>query len=213
MAEILKDDRFNDWLKQRKKTIEASFNRNFWTGTYYSSGIVVDDRANAIAVLSGLCPAENYPYIMKILVSVFNATIYMENYVLRALCKMGYLHEAYKRMVSRYYNLAMNENSTLWEDFYILGSKNHAWSGSPATIAFRYFMGIETSDGFKTILVKPDKTLFKKMHSKFYTDNGFITIDVNNETGEVLIDNRSDSILLKEDRKKTAIKDNEAGTA
>lgn len=211
MADILEDYRFNDWLDKREKSIKAGFDRYFWKGTYYSSGILVDDRANAIAVLSGLCPADNYPYIMKILVSVFNATIYMENYVLRALCEMGYLKEAYKRMVSRYYNLAMNENSTLWEDFYILGSKNHAWSGSPATIAFRYFMGIETTDGFKTILIDPDRTLFKKMHCKFYAGNGYITIDVNNETGDVCIDNCSDSILLKNDRKKSSFTDTEAG--
>jgi alpha-L-rhamnosidase len=87
----------------------------------------------------------------------------MENYVLRALCEMGYVKEAYKRMVSRYYNLAMNENTTLWEDFYILGTKNHAWSGAPITIAYKYFMGIDTNDGFKTFTINPDKALFKRM--------------------------------------------------
>lgn len=199
MADILQDNRFNEWLNNRKKTIEDNFNKLFWKGTCYSSGSLVDDRANAMAVLAGLCPKENYRHIRKILVSVFNATIYMENYVLTALCEMGYIEDAYKRMVSRYYNLAMNENTTLWEDFYILGSKNHAWSGSPAAIAFKYFLGIDTTDGFRSFLVKPDRTIFRKMHGRFYAGNGFVTIDVNNDTGELNIENRSDSLLLKDD--------------
>ena len=67
----------------------------------------------------------------------------MENYVLTALCEMGYTDDAYKRMMSRYYNLAVNDSSTLWEDFYILGTKNHAWSGAPVTIAYRYLFPSE----------------------------------------------------------------------
>ncbi|MDF2543144.1 MAG: rha78D [Herbinix sp.] len=197
MSEILQDHRFDEWLLTRKKSIEDNFNKYFWTGRYYSSGKVVDDRANALAVLSGLCPREKYPMIRKILLSVFNATIYMENYVLTALCEMGYREDAYKRMVSRYYNLSRNNNSTLWEDFYILGTKNHAWSGSPATIAFKYFMGIDTKDGFQTFSLDPDKTLFGQMHCKFYAKNGIVTIDVNNKIGEIRIDNQSDSILIK----------------
>lgn len=53
----------------------------------------------------------------------------MENYVLLALGHMGYVEDAYRRMVSRYYNLAMNQNSTLWEDFTILGTKTTPGAG------------------------------------------------------------------------------------
>lgn len=42
-------------------------------------------------------------------------------------------------MLSRYYPLIVNENSTLWEDFCFLGTKNHAWSGGPLTIIHKYF--------------------------------------------------------------------------
>ncbi|MEI6132286.1 MAG: hypothetical protein WCQ41_05635 [Bacillota bacterium] len=172
MASILGNKQFDDFIALRKKSIEGNFDRCFWKGAYYSSGSIVDDRANAMAVLSGLCKKENHEKIMKVLVSVFNATVYMENYVLIALCEMGYIHEAYKRMVSRYYNLAMNENTTLWEDFYILGTKNHAWSGAPITIAFRYFMGIDTADAFETFTVNPVQNLFKRMSCTFETKKG-----------------------------------------
>ena len=30
----------------------------------------------------------------------------------------------------------------LWEDFFHLGTRNHAWSGGPATVLLRYFVGV-----------------------------------------------------------------------
>ena len=144
-AEMTGNNLYNSFLAERKEFIEKNFEKSLWKKGYYASGAVVDDRANALAVLSGLCPKEKYPAVRKILISVFNASVYMENYVLTALCEMGYKEDAKKRMLSRYYNLAVNENSTLWEDFFILGTKNHAWSGAPVNILYRYFIeeGVE----------------------------------------------------------------------
>jgi len=193
MANIIGNHKYDDLIQSRKKSIEDNFDKHFWKGKYYSSQNFVDDRANAMAVLSGLCKKENYEKVMKILVSVFNSTVYMENYVLIALCEMGYINEAYKRMVSRYYNLAVNENTTLWEDFYILGTKNHAWSGAPITIAFKYFMGIDTTDAFKTFTVNPVKSLFKKMNCRFKIRNGLVVIDMNNDEQRVTVSNFSKS--------------------
>ena len=137
-AQILCDDRYNAFILERMASVENNFDKYFWNGRYYAAGDFVDDRANALAVLSGLCPKERFSKIRKILISVFNSSVYMENYVLMALCEMGFTEDAYKRMMSRYYNLAVNENSTLWEDFYILGTKNHAWSGAPVTVVYKY---------------------------------------------------------------------------
>lgn len=194
MADILNDHRFDTWIKNRKRSIEKNFDKYFWKGSFYASGRFVDDRANAMAVLSGLCKKENHTHIRKILISVFNATVYMENYVLIALCEMGCIEDAYKRMVSRYYNLAMNENTTLWEDFYILGTKNHAWSGAPASIAFKYFIGIDTEDGFNSFSIKPAKNLFERMNCRFNIKNGYVVINVRD--GEIIVENCSDSIQI-----------------
>ena len=127
----------------------------------------MDDRANAIAVLSGICPQERYEKIMKILVTVHNSTPYFERFVLTALCEMGYIHHAYRRMMTRYYPLIINENSTLWEDFYLLGTRNHAWSGGPLEIAYKYFLGLKTEDGFKTYSISPSKGIFKEIHCTY----------------------------------------------
>lgn len=166
MANVCDNHSHDSFINERMASIEANF-ESFWKDKFYSSKGVVDDRANAMAVLSGLCPKERYVHIHKVLITTFNSSAYMENYVLCALCEMGCFNNAYKRMMSRFYNLAVNENSTLWEDFYILGTRNHAWTGAPLVIAFKYLMGIDTSDGFKTFTVKPVDGLFKSMNCKF----------------------------------------------
>jgi alpha-L-rhamnosidase len=161
MSVILNNNNYDKFLTSRIESIENCFNKLFWKGNYYSSNGVVDDRANALAVLTGLCPESHFQKVRFVLQTTFNSSIYMEGYVLSALCEMGFHKDAYLRLRSRYYNLAVNENSTLWEDFFILGSKNHAWSGSPAVIAFKYFMGIDTDDGFTTHQVNPVPGLFE----------------------------------------------------
>ena len=143
MADELKNDTYDDFLTARMDAIERVFDSRYWNENgYYASGGFVDDRANAMAVLSGLCSKDKYPYIRYVLMSVFNSTTYMENYVLIALCEMGYKKDAFRRMMCRYQPLINNENSTLWEDFFHLGTKNHAWTGGPATVLLRYFAGI-----------------------------------------------------------------------
>lgn len=191
MAEILDIHEHDGFLQGRMAGMEESFDKRFWKEHYYSGGSVIDDRANAMAVLAGLCKKENYEKVMKILLSVNNATVYMENYVLTALCEMGYLQEAYRRMVSRYYNLAQNENTTLWEDFNILGTKNHAWSGAPLTVAFKYFLGIDTADGFQSFTVRPAKELFEKMEGTFSLGEGTVTLRIDNKTGQAEVINTS----------------------
>lgn len=181
------------FFDSRMASIQQNFERCFWKGNYYASGDFVDDRANAMAVLAGLCPQEHYAAVKDILLSVHNATVYMENYILSALCEMGYCREAHRRMVSRYYPLAVNENTTLWEDFNILGTKNHAWSGAPATIALRYFLGLDTNDGYQTFTLHPDRELFRKMDATFQAKGGTVHVVVDNERGTVTVENHSQS--------------------
>lgn len=143
-ADLLSDHRYDAFIKERMDAIEAHFDQRYWREGEgcYSSGDLTDDRANAMAVLSGLCTSEKYPKIRNVLKSVFCATPYMENYVLCALCEMGYKEDAFARMMSRYEPLIASENSTLHEDFFRLGTRNHAWSGGPVTVLLRYFVGI-----------------------------------------------------------------------
>ena len=176
MAGILDRHEYDGFIKERMEAIEAVFEERYWYPPYkcYKSGAYVDDRANAMAVLSGLCPKEKYPLIAYILMSVFNSTTYMENYVLMALCEMGYKEDAFSRMMSRYKPLIDSPNSTLWEDFFHLGTRNHAWSGGPATMLLRYFAGIQADLSVKETNISP----LKELHCSFLRPDGNrVTID------------------------------------
>lgn len=176
MACILDRHEYDGFIKERMEAIEAVFEERYWYPPYkcYKSGAYVDDRANAMAVLSGLCPKEKYPLIAYILMSVFNSTTYMENYVLMALCEMGYKEDAFSRMMSRYKPLIDSPNSTLWEDFFHLGTRNHAWSGGPATMLLRYFAGIQAD----LSVTETDIAPLKELHCSFLRPDGSqVTID------------------------------------
>ncbi|MDD6479535.1 MAG: hypothetical protein PUF48_07035 [Oscillospiraceae bacterium] len=171
MADELGDHRYDTFIQERMTSIEKNFEARYWRGEYsegyFASGDFVDDRANAMAVLSGLCDSEKYPRIRYLLMSVFNSTTYMENYVLMALCEMGYKQDAFRRMMCRYQPLIHNENSTLWEDFFHLGTRNHAWSGGAASILLRYFAGINADLSIKDTDISP----LKQVKCKFTNCN------------------------------------------
>ena len=157
MAQILGDHRFDEFLHTRLDAIERTFDNRYWKpqNGYFASGEFADDRANAMAVLAGLCSPDKYSAVRYLLLSVFNSSTYMEYYVETALCEMGYKADALSRMKCRYQPLIENENSTLWEDFFHLGTRNHAWSGGPAAILLRYFVGIQDDRSVKETDIAP----------------------------------------------------------
>ena len=159
------------FITARMEAIERVFEARYWKAKegYFASSCFADDRANAMAVLSGLCSEDKYPAVRYLLMSVFNSTTYMENYVLTALCEMGYKADAYRRMMCRYQPLIRNENSTLWEDFFHLGTRNHAWTGGPATILLRYFAGVQSD---LTVQAPADIAPLKQIRCSFEDGEG-----------------------------------------
>ena len=88
MAEVLeKPD--GDFLKAKMDRIKTGYDA-LWTDEGYKSDDVLspDDRANALAVLSGLVGPERYGVIASVLTKTKNSSPYMEYYVLEALCRM-----------------------------------------------------------------------------------------------------------------------------
>jgi hypothetical protein len=132
--------------------IKEGFRRVYWNGSAYYAPqecyvdhgyeykferpAQPDDRANALAVLSGLADESQYPAILEILKKQFNSSPYMEKYVLDAMFFMGYEEEALVRMKTRYQMMIDDEWTTLWENFKTSastrwGTHNHAWTGGP----------------------------------------------------------------------------------
>ena len=146
-----------------------SFNSSYWNEElqhYKSAGYkdVPDDRVQAMAVLAGLVPQERFETMRQFFATYYNASPYMEKYVLEALCVMGYYEDALQRLEKRFGEMVAAPHTTLWEGWEYTGGKgmkyksgngtyNHAWSGGGLTILSQYIAGIEP--------IKPQFELFR----------------------------------------------------
>lgn len=180
-------------------SIEKCFNTKFWTGTAYRSPGYHgenDDRAQAMAVLSGLAPKDKYPAILTLLKKEYHASPYMEKYVLEALFHIGAPDVALQRMRDRYADmLGYKEYTTLFEgwgvgvDGFGGGTINHAWSGGPLTLLSQKVCGIEpTSPGFKTFRVKPQMGSLAEASATVATHYGEIKVDLQKSGRNILIE-------------------------
>lgn len=156
MAEVL--GKSTDGLTAKMNSIKQGY-ESLWTEDGYKSEDVSkpDDRANALAVISGLADKEKYGKISEVLTEVTNASPYMEYYVLEALCQMDRYDLAKSRMLERYGDMIDKDYSTLWERWSEFGgTQNHAWSGGPLVIMSKYFAGVRpTKPGYSEFVIKP----------------------------------------------------------
>ncbi|MDD4116396.1 MAG: alpha-L-rhamnosidase C-terminal domain-containing protein, partial [Massilibacteroides sp.] len=169
-------------------SIERCFDTKYWTGTCFRSPGYkgeTDDRAQAMAVVSGLASTDKYPALTKVLKKEYHASPYMEKYVLEALFQMKEASFAIERMKQRYQKMMNYPYTTLFEGWDIGpggfggGTINHAWSGGPLTLLSQKLCGVEpTSPGFKTFRVAPDLGSLKEAFAVVETQFGFIRVTV-----------------------------------
>ncbi len=79
-------------LEALMKRISDSFDAQYWTGSAYrypDDKKQTDDRAQAMAVVSGLASPDKYPALFENFKKEHHASPYMEKYVLEALFQMG----------------------------------------------------------------------------------------------------------------------------
>jgi hypothetical protein len=184
-AVVLKKDSDLPWIDSRMKSIEANFNKTYWTGTEYRAPDYkgqTDDRANALAIVAGFAKPEQYPALIEVFSKQSYASPYMEKYVLEALCLMDQAGLAQARIKKRYDKMVDHpEYTTLWEGWSGSGSEtiNHAWSGGPLTIMSQYFAGIApSSPGFATYNVFPQMGALKKISANVVTVKGDIKLQL-----------------------------------
>ena len=180
MADILGKDEDISFITERKATIEKGY-KALWTEDGFKSEDAKkpDDRANALAVLSGLANEEQYDTIRNVLTTTQNSSPYMEYYVLEALCKMGEYELANDRIKDRYENMVNEDYSTLWEFWNSWqGTKNHAWSGGPLVIMSKHFAGITPlTAGYESVKIDPQYALSDNMTCTVPSAKGLITLN------------------------------------
>jgi len=195
MAMITGNEGDSAFYSARIKSIEKNFNRIFWDKNlkrYRSQDYkgITDDRANAMAVYSGLAGKDKYPFIKEELVEITEASAYMEKYIAEALYMMGYTEEAMQRIKTRYSEM-VNDSllTTLWEHFQHRGDKwgslNHGWTGWPMTLLAEYNTGINpTTPGYETFSVLPTLGTLNEIHQRVPSVKGEIAIDIKKESGQ-----------------------------
>ncbi len=190
MAKITENDKDISFITERKETIKKGY-KTLWTDEGFKSDDVKepDDRANALAVLSGLAENEQLKTITNVLKTTKNSSPYMEYYVLEALCKMGEYEVAYDRVKDRYNGMMCEDYSTLWEFWDSWrGTKNHAWSGGPLVIMSKHFAGITPiTAGYEKVKIEPQYGISNNMTCTVPSVKGLITLDYKNTDGAYII--------------------------
>ena len=180
MASILGKDEDISFIAERKDAIAKGY-KALWTENGFKSDDAKnpDDRANALAVLSGLAQKEQYGTIKNVLTTTQNSSPYMEYYVLEALCKMGEYELAKDRIKDRYEDMVNADYSTLWEFWDAWrGTKNHAWSGGPLVIMSKHFAGITPAEaGYEKVKIDPQYTLSDSISCTVPSVKGLITLN------------------------------------
>lgn len=174
------------WASDRSEKLKRTINEKLWNGDFYASNGYSedpDDRAQALAVVSGVLPPDKYGIIRPFFKEHFNASPYMEYYVLEALCKMGFYQDAMERMKIRYDEMVFADYSTLWESWGVGNGKshsyNHGWSGAPLVMLSKYICGISPIEpGYKTFEIKPNLTNLEWVESNVTTQYGDIKASI-----------------------------------
>ncbi len=187
MADILGRSADIEFISERKEAVKKGYEA-LWTENGYKSDDVKkpDDRANALAVLSGLAAKEQYAAIKEVLVSTKNSSPYMEYYVLEALCTMGEYEEAKNRIKDRYSDMVNEDYSTLWEFWdEWRGTKNHAWSGGPLVVMSKYFAGITPlTAGYDSVKIDPQYGISDSISCTVPCVKGLVTLDYKRTDGK-----------------------------
>ena len=177
--------------KDKMQRISNGINNNYWDGIGYKSDDFngYDSRANSVAILSGIADESKYESIYSVIKENYDNSVLMEKYVLEALCKMGKIEDAESRILFRYEGMINSQDfsTTLWEYWNNdVGSKNHAWAGSPLIIMSKYFAGIQPlKPGYSEVLIKPNFGTLNKMSSSVSTVKGNISLSANKLENEI----------------------------
>lgn len=176
-----------EFLDERMNSMRENWRAVYYTEEGFKSpdSKYVDDRANAMLALSGLAGEEDWPLITDVIMSTYQASPFIEKYVLEALCVMGRVDLALQRMRDRYAPMLKDEYDTLWETFDgETGTVNHGWTAAPLYILSKYAAGIRpTQAGFEAYEIAPGNAL-DSFHCTVWTPKGEITAELETAAAE-----------------------------
>ncbi|TNJ44993.1 family 78 glycoside hydrolase catalytic domain [Tamlana fucoidanivorans] len=182
MAEVLGEDAHVKWYKKRMISMKGAYEKKFWKNGFYSSNPekFKDDRANAIAIISGISNPEYYNQIVdNVLIPNRFSSPHFEWMAEEAMFIAGRPKASLQRMKEMYQSQVDQEGmTTLYEKFGNKGSYNHAWNGSN-TILSKYVAGVETTkEAWSEFQILPTLVHFKSIEKTIPTVKGDIVIQM-----------------------------------
>ena len=185
MAEVLDKQAHIDWYTQRMTSMKGAYEKAYWQDGFYSSdpGKFKDDRANAIAIISGISnPAYHDQIVDHVLIPHRYSSPHFEWMVEEAMCIAGRHEASLQRMKDQYQSQVENEFlTTLYEKFPEGGTYNHAWNGSN-TILSKYIAGVKpTHVAWSGYSIMPELLHFKRIKKTVPTVKGIIDLEISSE--------------------------------
>jgi len=181
MADDLGITEGTEFLTERMDSMKEHWRDAYYTEEGFKSpdSKYIDDRANAMLALSGLAEESDYALIAKVIMNTYEASPFLEKYVLEALCVMGRTDLALQRMKDRYEPMLLDAYDTLWETFDgNTGTVNHGWTAAPLYILSKYASGVRpTAPGFETYEIAPSGDL-DDFSCAVWTPKGTIRVSV-----------------------------------
>lgn len=183
--------------QEKMDRLAKAFRDQFWNGKAYRSPQhegATDDRAQALAVVTGIATPAQYPMIRQVLEEEYHASPYFEKYICEALFQMGYPEDALTRLKKRFDKMVRSDITTLWEGWSIGsatwggGTYNHAWSGGGLTLLSQYVAGIEPLEaGYTKVRIRPQLGLLEEVEAKLETPQGPLTVSIKKQGQELTI--------------------------
>ena len=196
-------DHLNDvpLIDRKLRAIESTFDSLYWKDGYFMSNQVTspDDRANAMAVNSGLASRDKWESIFqKVLSQKTYSSCFFDRWVFEAMCKMDKPDQALLRMATRYKTMIPATQTTLWEhydrwwasyiDAFDEGSSlNHGWN-PPALVLSQDITGIRpTEPGWTSFQVLPQEAFLKSIKMVVPTVKGNIPVEIRKDATNYLL--------------------------
>lgn len=183
MAEVLGEKQHAKWYNDRMETMKPAFDKAYWKNGFYSTNAekLKDDRANAIAIVSGIAKAEYHDEIVNnVLIPNRFSSPHFEWIAEEAMCIAGRYKASLERMKVQYQSQVDKKSmSTLYEMFPKGGSYNHAWN-APNTILSKYIAGVRpTKKGWSEFEIMPELVHFNNLKKTIPTVKGNIDLEIN----------------------------------
>lgn len=192
---------FPNEITARAAAIEDGFAANYYKNGCFSSGSVCDERANALAVLTGLA-GERAVLVKDALCSCANSSPAYEGFVIEALGAIGQNELALKRMTCRYLPwIEDEERTTLPEYFFRKGSACSSLSCAPVSAFASGVMGVRFAGVRKMEVTLPHGA--EGLRAQFAGCDGPLRIAVKN--GTVTVDNDTGTEIAVHDGSRTTV--------